>query len=52
MRPVLLVVCRGPFPPPLVMDHDRLLMLSRTPGRMRMLLRKVIGTAFSSSRFG
>ncbi|GHE85865.1 hypothetical protein GCM10018789_12610 [Streptomyces werraensis] len=42
-RPVLLRVCRGPFFPPVVMDHDFLLMFSRTPGRIRKLLRNVRG---------
>jgi hypothetical protein len=42
-RPVLLRVWRGPFLPPVVMDHERLLMFSRTPGRIRKLLRNVSG---------
>lgn len=47
-RPVLLRVYRGPFfPPPVVMDHDFLLMFSRTPGRIRRLLRNVRGILVS-----
>lgn len=46
-RPVLLRVYLGPLPPPVVMDQDRLLMFSRTPGRIRKLLRKVSGTSVS-----
>ncbi|GAA2535513.1 hypothetical protein GCM10010398_21980 [Streptomyces fimbriatus] len=42
-RPVLFQVYRGPFLPPVVRDHERLLMLSRTPGRIRKLLRNVSG---------
>ena len=42
-RPVLLWVCRGPFLPPVVMDQERRLMFSRTPGKMRKLLRNVRG---------
>ncbi len=42
-RPVLLRVYRGPFELPVVMDQDFLLMFSRTPGRIRKLLRKVSG---------
>jgi hypothetical protein len=42
-RPVLLRVCRGPLRPPVVMDQERLLRFSRTPGRMRKLLRNVSG---------
>jgi hypothetical protein len=42
-RPVLLCVRRGPCRPPVVIDHERRLMLSRTPGRMRKLLRNVSG---------
>lgn len=49
-RPVLLRVWRGPCePPPVVMDHERRLMFSRTPGRMRKLLRNVRGTGVSFS---
>ena len=44
-RPVLLCVCRGPFLPPVVMDQERRLMFSRTPGRIRKLLRNVRGIA-------
>jgi hypothetical protein len=40
-RPVLLRVWCGPWWPPVVMDHERRLMFSRTPGRMRKLLRNV-----------
>lgn len=46
-RPVLLWVCRGPLRPPVVMDQERLLMFSRTPGRMRKLLRNVSGMCAS-----
>ena len=47
-RPVLLRVYRGPFfPPPVVMDHDFLLMFSRTPGRIRKLLRNGRGILVS-----
>jgi hypothetical protein len=46
-RPVLLCVCRGPFLPPVVMDQERLLMFSRTPGRIWKLLRKVRGMSVS-----
>ncbi|KES03275.1 hypothetical protein BU52_31250 [Streptomyces toyocaensis] len=42
---MLLRVWRGPFLPPVVMDHERLLMFSRTPGRIRKLLRNVSGIA-------
>jgi hypothetical protein len=42
-RPVLLRVRRGPWLPPVVIDHERRLMFSRTPGRMRKLLRNVSG---------
>lgn len=42
-RPVPLCVRRGPCRPPLVIDHERRLMLSRTPGRMRKPLRNVSG---------
>jgi hypothetical protein len=46
---VLLRVWRGPFfPPPVVMDQERLLMFSRTPGRIRKLLRNVSGMPVSS----
>ena len=45
--PVLLRVYRGPFLLPVVMDHDRLLMFSRTPGRIRKLLRNVSGMPVS-----
>jgi hypothetical protein len=48
-RPVLLRVWRGPCEPPVVMDHERRLMFSRTPGRMRKLLRNVRGTGVSFS---
>jgi hypothetical protein len=40
-RPVELIVCRGPFLPPVVTDHDLRLMFNRTPGRIRKLFRKV-----------
>ena len=47
-RPVLLDVCFGPcLPPPVVMDQERRLMFSRTPGRIRKLLRKVRGIPVS-----
>ena len=40
-RPVVLRVCRGPCSPPVVNDMDRLLMFSRSQGRIRKLLRNV-----------
>ncbi|CAM5734076.1 hypothetical protein SFUMM280S_06920 [Streptomyces fumanus] len=40
---MLLWVCRGPLLPPVVIDQDRLLMFSRTPGNIRKLLRNVRG---------
>lgn len=49
-RPVLLVVCFGPCRPPVVTDHERRLMFSRTPGRIWKLLRKVSGICASSVR--
>src|SRR6478609_9257609 len=38
-RPVLLCVRFGPCRPPVVTDHERRLMFSRTPGRIWKLLR-------------
>src|SRR5690606_28169165 len=46
-RPVLLIVWRGPDRPPNVIDQERRLMFSRTPGRIRKLLRNVIGMTAS-----
>lgn len=46
-RPVLLMVCLGPGPAPRVIDQDIRLMLSRTPGKIRKLLRNVIGKGVS-----
>jgi hypothetical protein len=48
LRPVLLWVWRGPFLPPVVMDQECRLMFSRTPGRIRKLLRNVSGMSASS----
>ena len=50
-RPVLLTVCRGPRPPPVVMDQERLLMFRRTPGKILKLLRNVSGIPASPSGF-
>ncbi|KUN90166.1 hypothetical protein AQJ66_00790 [Streptomyces bungoensis] len=47
---MLLLVYRGPFLPPVVMDQECRLMLSRTPGRIRKLLRKV--SAIDASFWG
>lgn len=48
--PLLLRVRRGPCLPPVVIDHDLRLMLSRTPGRILKLLRNVRGTTFLPRR--
>lgn len=49
-RPVLLCVRFGPCRPPVVTDHERRLMFSRTPGRIWKLLRNVSGICASSVR--